>query len=96
MPRPGGLRAIHVQVCGRVQGVGFRMASYERARRLGVTGWVRNREDGSVEVFAQGAAEKVDSFVQWLHVGPAYARVDSVSISDAVLDPSLDSFYPRH
>ncbi len=95
MPQPGGLRAIRVLVSGRVQGVGYRMASYERARRLGVTGWVRNREDGSVEVFAQGDAKQLDAFVLWLREGPAYSRVDGVSIRDAALDPSIDSFYPR-
>lgn len=67
-----------VEVRGRVQGVGFRWYARENARRLGLAGWVRNRDDGSVEVAASGAAQAVGRFLEDLRRGPAGARVDDV------------------
>ena len=72
-----------LRIEGLVQGVGYRAAMYERARRLGVTGWVRNRRDGSVEAVAQGSAETLERFVAWAQQGPPAARVSSVRVSDA-------------
>lgn len=65
-------------VRGRVQGVGFRIAAVERARLLGVAGWVRNRADGGVEAVFEGPAGRVDSMVEWCRRGPRGARVESV------------------
>jgi acylphosphatase len=73
-------RAFFARVEGRVQGVGFRYTCYHEGRRLGLTGWVRNNDEGDVEVWAEGSAEKLERFVQWLHRGPAGARVDSVKL----------------
>jgi acylphosphatase len=73
--------AKHLLISGRVQGVGFRYAMAEEARRLGVTGWVRNRRDGTVEAVVDGAAEAVDAFVVWARRGPPAARVTGVQIS---------------
>jgi acylphosphatase len=74
------VRAIAATVSGRVQGVGFRYACREQARRLGITGWVRNgmADGGEVEVWAEGGAENLERFCQWLRRGPPLARVDSV------------------
>jgi acylphosphatase len=69
------------RVEGRVQGVGYREACVQRARALGVTGWVRNRRDGSVEVLAHGAPAAMTSLQAWLHEGPALARVERVSVT---------------
>ncbi|HUO51761.1 MAG TPA: acylphosphatase [Gemmatimonadaceae bacterium] len=69
---------VRVEVRGLVQGVGFRWFARERARRLGVAGWVRNRSDGSVEVAAQGPDDAVNAFLANLAEGPAGARVDAV------------------
>jgi acylphosphatase len=66
---------LHAVVRGRVQGVGFRWFVRERARELGVRGWVRNRADGSVEVEAAGESESLDRFRQWLSRGPSGAHV---------------------
>jgi DNA ligase D-like protein (predicted 3'-phosphoesterase) len=74
------LTAIRALVCGRVQGVGFRDATVGRARELGVTGWVRNREDGMLQVHAEGPEGAVDKLVAFLHDGPSPARVSAVTI----------------
>jgi acylphosphatase len=64
-----------LSIRGRVQGVGYREAMRREARRLGVTGWVRNRHDGSVEAVVQGTPEAVDALMQWVHQGPPLAVV---------------------
>lgn len=63
-----------------VQGVFFRRAIAEQARRLEVTGWVRNLHDGNVEAVAEGAKEKLDELIQFCHTGPPGARVKSVEL----------------
>jgi len=73
-----------VRVYGRVQGVGFRYATVQQARRLALHGWVRNRLDGSVEVTLQGSAQQVDLMQAWLQQGPPSARVERIVA--AVLD----------
>lgn len=70
-----------LSIRGRVQGVGYRDAMRSEARRLGVTGWVRNRHDGSVEAVVQGPREAIDALLRWVHRGPPLAmvlRVESV------------------
>jgi acylphosphatase len=69
---------VHLRVVGRVQGVGFRWATQDEAERLGLRGWVRNTDDGSVEVVAEGDEEVVDRFLAWCRRGPTGARVDRV------------------
>ena len=68
---------------GRVQGVFFRDSTRREANRLGVTGWVRNRPDGTVEAHAEGPREAVEALVRWAREGPRHADVDDVSVSDA-------------
>ena len=66
-------------VTGRVQGVGFRAATRRRAQVLGLSGWVRNRNDGAVEGVASSQnAEALESFRLWLHQGPPISRVERV------------------
>lgn len=72
----------HITVRGNVQGVGYRMSMLYAAKRLGLTGWVRNRQDGSVEAMAQGTEADVDAFIDWAHQGPELARIESVDVSD--------------
>ena len=69
---------LHVRVTGIVQGVGFRWFVRERARRLGLAGWVRNLSDGSVEVAAAGDAHQLDLLRGELRRGPTGARVDGI------------------
>lgn len=68
----------HFLVSGRVQGVFFRAATEAAARRLGLTGWVRNLADGSVELVACGEDAKLSELEHWLWQGPPRARVEQV------------------
>jgi len=67
-----------ITVSGRVQGVGYRDALRRQAEALGVTGWVRNRSDGSVEALLQGSAEAVEALLSWARRGPPAARVGEI------------------
>ncbi|MCA9601267.1 MAG: acylphosphatase [Polyangiales bacterium] len=73
-----GQKRIHLVVRGRVQGVFFRATAQREARQLGLTGWVKNRGDGSVEIVAEGEEEFVKDFLAWSQTGPSTARVDNV------------------
>lgn len=75
---------------GRVQGVGYRAWSRDEAQRLGLGGWVRNREDGSVEALLEGPEPAVAEMTQRLREGPFAARVDDVQASDATPEGAVD------
>jgi acylphosphatase len=68
---------------GRVQGVFFRDSTRREARRLGVSGWVRNCPDGTVEAHAEGSPEAVAALVRWAREGPRHADVDELRVSEA-------------
>jgi DNA ligase D-like protein (predicted 3'-phosphoesterase) len=74
-------KGARVAVRGSVQGVGFREATVARAGELGVFGWVRNLEDGSVEVQVEGPDEAVDALIGWLGEGPRGAKVEEVEVA---------------
>jgi acylphosphatase len=71
---------VHVRIRGRVQGVFFRASTEERARALGLTGWVRNSPGGSVEAVAEGEQAALEHFLTWCRQGPPAAEVDAVDI----------------
>lgn len=71
-------KRIHLVVRGRVTGVYFRASAQREARQLGLTGWVKNRPDGCVEVVAEGEEAQVKDFLAWSQAGPATARVERV------------------
>jgi acylphosphatase len=74
------MKRVRVVISGRVQGVGFRYATLQRARSRGIAGEVRNRDDGCVEAVFEGEREAVDSLVAWCSRGPTGARVDDVKV----------------
>lgn len=80
-----GMKRVALTAHGRVQGVYYRASTEQQARELGLTGWVRNLPDGSVEAQLQGSERDVDALVRWAHDGPPAARVDRVDVHD--IDP---------
>lgn len=85
----------HLRITGRVQGVGYRYWFLGRAKALGLTGWVRNRADGSVEAVIQGSDASVAQMIADAADGPPAARVDLVLSYDHEIDPSLTRFEQR-
>jgi DNA ligase D-like protein (predicted 3'-phosphoesterase) len=86
MSGKGDARAVRATVRGAVQGVGFRDAAVRRADDLGVLGWVRNGEDGSVLVHAEGPSAAVEALVEFLREGPRAARVEAVEVEDTKVE----------
>lgn len=85
-------KAIIARVTGVVQGVGFRYATVNEARRLALTGWVRNTDDGAVEVLAEGTSEAVAALTAWLNRGPPGAFVRDVSVAERPYRGTYDGF----
>jgi acylphosphatase len=77
------LPTVHLAIHGRVQGVGYRWFVRETARRVGVAGWVRNRDDGSVELAADGPDDAIATLLDAVRGGPPGARVERVVDIDA-------------
>jgi acylphosphatase len=72
------LKQLQLVVRGRVQGTYFRASTQREAKRLGVSGWVKNRADGSVEILAEGEEDAIRELYGWAQKGPSAARVDRV------------------
>jgi acylphosphatase len=80
----------HLTISGRVQRVGFRWALRAQASALGLSGWVRNRDDGSVEALICGAPEAVDALTEWAWLGPPGARVERVVSQEQPDEPATE------
>lgn len=76
----------HLVITGKVQGVWYRESMRIEAERLGVTGWVRNRRDGSVEAMVQGDAPAVEALIDWARRGPPAAEVAGVQVDQGTGD----------
>ncbi len=85
----------HLRITGRVQGVGYRWSMAQQAQALGITGWVRNRRDGSVEALASGPAVAVQALIEWALRGPVMARVEGVAVTEAQAGETLRGFEQR-
>jgi acylphosphatase len=72
---------VHLIVSGRVQGVFFRAETQQAAARFGVSGWVRNKRDGTVEAVAEGKKNDVMSLIEWCKTGPPLSRVERVNVT---------------
>ena len=73
---------VHAIVEGRVQMVFFRYSTCQEAQKLGLTGWVMNRPEGSVELVAEGPKEAVEALIKWCHTGPPNASVTNVTATE--------------
>jgi acylphosphatase len=82
-------------VAGRVQGVGFRFHTEREARRQGITGWVRNRADGTVELVAEGPRDALERLLAWCRQGPPQARVARVETHWSAASGEFDDFRAR-
>jgi acylphosphatase len=87
---------LHVEVRGRVQGVGFRWFVRERARALGLAGWVKNLADGAVEIAAAGPESAIDTLIAAVRVGPPGAEVSSVTPMPALPENELPTPFSIH
>jgi acylphosphatase len=82
----------HLIIEGRVQGVWFRDSTRREASRLNITGWVKNRYDGNVELVAEGSSEHVKELTAWCHIGPPAAEVANVKEIIEDYTGEFDSF----
>lgn len=89
-------KQLSARIHGRVQGVGFRHFTKARARKLDVTGWVRNEPDGSVRLEAEGDEAALSSLLDAVREGPRAARVDTVDADWDDATPSFDEFGVRY
>ena len=83
---------IHIRIYGRVQGVGFRAWTCRQGESLNLSGWVRNRINGSVEILADGPERKINEFLTLCRRGPLFGRVDRIepiSVPDAPVLPII-------
>jgi acylphosphatase len=95
-PEPAESRRLRAIVRGRVQGVSFRYYTQRRARELGLTGYVRNAWDGSVEVVAEGGRADLEEFLAFLNVGPQSAFVTEVDTQWSTATNAFERFEVRY
>ena len=85
----------HITVHGRVQGVGFRYSARNKARELGVAGWVENQPDGTVKAAVQGKADRCNAFISWCREGTGYSWVEKIDLHE--MEPTeYSGFTIRH
>ncbi|MCX8586910.1 MULTISPECIES: acylphosphatase [unclassified Gilliamella] len=91
------IRLIKIIVSGSVQGVGFRFFTYQQAVKIGLVGYVKNLENGAVEIIAQGNNQQISQLILWLeHGGPRSARITQINMSELPLQENLTSFNVRY
>ncbi len=89
-------KQIHIFVTGRVQGVFFRQSTKVMAIKNNVKGWVRNLDDGRVEIVAQGETQDIDNLAHWCKTGPANSRVDEFELSEENISDEFENFEVRY
>ena len=89
-------KQIHIFVTGRVQGVFFRQSTKVMAIKNNAKGWVRNLDDGRVEIVAQGETQDIDNLAHWCKTGPANSRVDEFELSEENISNEFETFEVRY
>jgi len=84
---------VHMRISGKVQGVAFRYNTKDEADSLGVVGWVRNVQDGTVEIVAEGEKSALEKFVGWAKQGPPVARVSNLDADWQEPTGEFDRFF---
>lgn len=79
------VKHINIKVYGRVQGIFYRVTAKEEAEKLGIKGFAKNEEDGSVYIEAEGEGENLDKFINWCQKGPPLAKVEKVEVTESPL-----------
>jgi len=87
---------VRLKIAGRVQGVYFRASALQQAQKLGLTGWVMNCPDGSVEAIAEGARVNLEELIVWCRLGPSDARVTNVDVRWESPEHAFRGFTIRH
>lgn len=90
------MKTTHVQVEGRVQGVCFRDYTQRQAHQLNLSGWVRNKRDGSVEAIFSGDDRNVKAMLEWLKQGSPLSRVDNIHIHETITEEEYTTFEVRY
>ena len=90
------MKQIHIFVTGRVQGVFFRQSTRVIAIKNNVNGWVRNLDDGKVEIVAQGETNNVDNLADWCKTGPANSRVDEFELKEESITDEFENFEVKY
>lgn len=88
-------KTIFLIIGGRVQGVGYRYFALHKARELKISGWVHNTPDGKVEIEAEGEQQNLETFIDWMKIGPARAIVRSISVSEITPPRHFTNFIVR-
>jgi len=89
------MKAIRIFISGRVQGVCFRAFIREHAQNLGLTGWVKNLDDGRVEAIIEGSEKNVNKLLESCKKGPAYSRIKDIEI-EKIKEEGFDGFVVRY
>lgn len=89
-------RRWHLLVSGKVQGVYYRASTEQMARRLGLTGWVRNLPDGRVEILAEGEPPELEALRNWCQDGPKEAIVGGVAVQEEAATNEFTDFRTTH
>lgn len=90
------IKKTHLKIYGVVQGVGYRYSAFRKAKQLCLTGWVKNRSDGSVELYIEGPDDKIEEMVSWAKKGPPSAKVTHVDVKKEEGEPTCLTFEIRY
>jgi acylphosphatase len=86
------MRRVRLVIRGFVQGVSYRASTVDQARRLGLTGWVKNLRDGGVMLEAQGDTARIDALIEWCRDGPPHAQVEGVQVLEVLTEDAEQGF----
>jgi acylphosphatase len=91
------MQRLFLKIYGKVQGVSFRFYAKREAIRLGITGWIRNKPDGTVEAEIEGEKRTLEQFLRWCQRGTSHARVEKVAVKKMpIKERAFKDFYIRH